>query len=295
MHLKIIPLILMLFICVSFYAQEATEIYLFDLIETDNSFTIKNPINISDNEGYDNQPSFTEDGNAILFSSFRNEQTDIARYEIIDNYRTWVTNTEGSEYSPASYPGKKKYFTCVRLDKDGIQLLYKYAYKKKSPEVLIPNSKVGYYLWYNNKSVITFVIGDIETLEVSNFKFKIKYPIYKKIGRSINNIPVPLSIGDNLVSFINKGLDTPEIYAIDPINSTTLYLIDALSGSEDLTWALNGTILMGKGNKIYKFNPLQDKDWEEILIESNLPIKNITRMVVSPDGNKIAIVVDEKD
>ncbi len=132
----------MLFICVPFNAQEATEIYLFDLIETNNSFTLKNPINISDNKGYDNQPSFTEDGTAILFSSFRNGQTDIARYEIIDNYRTWITNTEGSEYSPASYPGKKKYFTCVRLDKDGVQLLYKYAYKKKLPEVLIPNSKV---------------------------------------------------------------------------------------------------------------------------------------------------------
>ncbi len=293
MHLKIIPSILMLLFYVSIYAQEATEIYLFDIIKTDNSFSLENPINISDNEGYDNQPSFTEDGLGILFASSRNGQTDIARYDLIDNYRAWITNTKGSEYSPFSYPGKKKYFTCVRLDEDGVQLLYKYAYKKKAPEVLIPNLKVGYYLWYNNKSVISFVIGDIETLEVSNFKYKIRYPIQSKIGRSINNIPINLSIGENLVSYISKGLNTPEIYAINPLNSKNLYLVDALSGSEDLTWTPDGTILMGKGNKVYKFKPNQDKDWKEITIKSKLPVDNISRIVVNKEGTKIAIVVKE--
>ncbi len=283
----------MLLFCISIYSQEATEIYLFDLIQTDNSFTIKNPINISNNEGYDNQPSFTEDGRSILFSSSRNGQTDIARYEMFDNYRIWITNTEANEYSPISYPGKKKYFTSVRLDEDGIQLLYKYAYKNKPPEVLIPDLKVGYYLWYTNKSVISFVIGDVETLEVSNFKFKIRYPIQSNIGRSLNKIPIRLSIGENLISFISKNLETPEIYAINPLNSETLYLTDALDGSEDLTWTLDGSILMGKGNKIYKFKPDQDKEWQEISIESKLPVAKITRLVVSPNGNKIAVVVKE--
>jgi WD40 repeat protein len=283
----------MLLFFIYLYPQEATEIYLFDLIQTDNSFTIKNPINISENEGYDNQPSFTEDGRSILFSSSRNEQTDIAKYEMFDNYRIWITNTESNEYSPVSYPGKKKYFTSVRLDKDGTQLLYKYAYRNKSPKVLIPNLKVGYYLWYTNRSVISFVIRDVETLEVSNFKFKIRYPIQSKIGRSLNKIPIPLSIGDNLISFISKSHESPEIYAINPLNSETLYLADALSGSEDLTWTLDGTILMGKRDKIYKFKPNQDKEWQEISIESNLPVANITRLVVSPNGNKIAVVVKE--
>jgi hypothetical protein len=294
MHLKIIPLFLMLVIVMSLYSQEATEIYLFDLNKTDESFTINNPINISDNEGYDNQPSFTEDGLSILFSSSRNGQTDIARYEIMDNYRSWITNTKANEYSPVSYPKKKKYFTCVRLDSNGTQLLYKYAYKKKLPEVLIPDLKVGYYLWYTNKSVISFVIGDIETLQVSNFQYKIRYPIESNIGRSLNKIPTPLSIGDKLVSYISKSHETPEIHAINPMNSETLYLADALSGSEDLTWTLDGSILMGRGNKIYKFKPGQDKNWKEISIESKLPVENITRLVVSPDGKKIAVVVLEK-
>ncbi|MCK4561618.1 MAG: PD40 domain-containing protein [Flavobacteriaceae bacterium] len=293
MYSKIAPSLLMILICVSIYAQEATEIYLFDLIKTDSTFIIRNPINISDNKGYDNQPSFTEDGTAILFSSLRDTQTDIARYDITENYRTWLTRTDANEYSPAFYPNKKKYFTCVRLDNDGTQQLYKYAYKSKGVEILIPNLKVGYYLWMDKNTLISFVLGDIETLQVSNFKYKIRYPIQNNIGRSLNKVPSTISSGADLMSFISKSHGTPEIYAINPTNSKAKYLTDALEGSEDLTWTIDGTILMGKNDKIFKLKPRQDKDWSPITIESNLPIKNISRLVVSPDGTKIAVVVGE--
>jgi len=283
----------MVFFCGSMCAQEATEIYLFDLIKTDNTFLINNPINISNNEGYDNQPSFTEDGAAILFSSSRNGQTDIARYDIANNYRTWLTKTDANEYSPSTYPNKKKYFTCVRLDNNDKQQLYKYAYKNKEPQILIPNLKVGYYLWFDKYMVISFVLGDTETLQVSNFKHKIKYPIQSNIGRSLNKIPVAISNGENLMSFISKSHGAPEIYAINPVNSEEKYIADALEGSEDLTWALDGTMFMGKNNTIFKLKPREDKEWSIIKIESDLPVKNISRLVVSPNGTKIAVVVGE--
>jgi len=294
MRLKIIPSFLMLFVSALTFSQEATEIYLFDLVKSDNTFIISNPKNISQNEGYDNQPSFTEDGTAILFSSLRNGQTDIARYDIIGDYRNWITNTDVNEYSPASYPNKKKYFTCVRLEHDDEQLLYKYSYKKKEPVVLIPNLKVGYYVWFNNKSLVSFVLGEIETLQVSNFKFKIKYPIQENIGRSINKVPSSISFGNELISFISKSHEVSEIYIINPVSSETKYLVDAIEGSEDFTWTLDGTILMGKDNIIFKFKPGEDKNWSTIVIESELPIQNITRLVVSPDGKKIAVVVNEE-
>ena len=44
---------------------------------------------------------------------------------------------------------------------------------------------------------------------------------------------------------------------------------------------------------IYKFDPKQDKDWMPIVIESEASLNNITRLVVSPNGKKIAIVTDE--
>lgn len=285
----------MSFFCALLSAQEPTDIYLFDLIEQDNGITITHPVNISNAKGYDNQPSFTEDGQGILFTSFRDGQSDIAQYFINENYRVWITETKESEFSPMSFPGKKKYFTCVRLNEDGTQFLYKYTFKSKPPELLIPDVKVGYYLWFNNKTVISFVIDDIETLQVSNFKFKIKYPIQSNIGRSLNHIPESSGLGTDLVSFISLSHEAPEIYAIDPLNSNSKYITDALPGSQDLTWTIKGSILMGKGNTIYKFHPGVDEKWIPIQIESDLPVNGISRLVISPDGSKLAVVVTETD
>lgn len=283
----------MFLFCTNVLAQDATEIYLFDLSEKDSLITLSNPVNISNNEGYDNQPSFTEDGQAVLFTSFRFGQSDISKYFIPEKYRVWITDTKESEFSPMFVPGKKKYFSCVRLNEDDTQLLYKYAYKKKAPEVLIPNLKVGYYLWLTEKSLMSFVIDDIESLQVTDFKYDIRYPIQSNIGRSFQKIPSTAGLGSNLVSFISLDHEVPEIYSINPKNSETKYITDALEGSQDITWTASGNMLMGKGNNIFKFRPGVDKDWQIINIESELPVEGISRLVISPDGKKLAVVVLE--
>jgi hypothetical protein len=293
MYIKIIPSILMSCFCALLCGQEATDIYLFNLEEQDNIITISDPVNISKNEGYDNQPSFTEDGQAILFTSFRDGQSDISKYFIDENYRVWLTQTKESEFSPMVFPGKKKYFTCVRLNEDGTQYLYKYAFKNKAPESLISDLKVGYYLWYDKKIVISYIIDDIESLQVSNFKYNIRYPIQSNIGRSMNKIPESSGLGSGLVSYISLDHETPEIYAINPLNSKSKYITDALPGSKDLTWTAGGSILMGKGNTIYKFHPGVDKKWVPVDLKSEIPIDGISRLATSPDGSKIAVVVKE--
>lgn len=283
----------MSFLCVVLAAQEATEIYLFDLTEQDDQITISNPINISNNPGYDNQPSFTEDGLGILFSSFREGQADISKYFIDENYRVWLTDTPESEFSPIAVPGKKKYFTCVRLNEDGTQYLYKYAFKNKLPELLIPELKVGYYIWFDPKTLISFVIADIETLQVSRFKYKIRYPIQSNIGRSLHKIPNSAGLGSNLISYISLDHESPEIYSIDPFKSTAAYITDALPGSQDITWTSKGTMLMGKGNTIFKYHPGKDKEWQAIIIDCDLSLDGISRLVISPDGSKLAVVASE--
>ena len=174
-----------------------------------------------------------------------------------------------------------------------LQEAYKYSYNNKEPEILIPNLNVGYYVWFNKSIVITYVLGDNESIQVSNFKYKIKYPIAENIGRSLNKIPNSSSTSKDKISFISKSYDNPEIYEIDPLNSESKYLIDPIEGSEDLTWTIDGAILMAKEDVIYKFHPGTDSSWKAISIESDFPIESITRLTVSPDGKRIAIVAAE--
>ncbi len=279
--------------CAFALAQEASEIYVFDLLEDGSSIRLSNPVNISSNPGYDNQPMFSEDGLTILFASERSGQTDIAQYNLNDGYRTWITDTPDSEYSPAPYPKKKKFFTCVRLNQDNTQYLYKYAYKKKAPEILIPDMRVGYYLWFNDKTLVTFVIGDIETLQVSNFKYDIRYPIEKNIGRTLQKIPSSVTAFQGHMSYISLEHGTPEIYAIDPAKSKPVYIADALEDSQDLVWTKAGSILMGNEIGLFWYRSDFSKDWLPVIIESDLPLSGFSRLAISPDGRKIAVVVRE--
>ncbi len=271
------------------YSQPATEVYLFDLIQNDSVFTVENPLNISNNKGYDNQPSFLNDGTGVLFTSTRDNQTDIVLYNLENQTKAWITNTSGNEYSPIQTP-YRKHFTAIRLEKDGTQLLWMYPFSRRKPKVLIENLTVGYHAWYNKKMVVAFVLGDPATLEVSNLKYKIKYPIDKNIGRSIHKIPQT-----DLIGYISLEESEPEIYSINPVNSEKKYIADALIDSQDMVWTPDGTIIMGKENKLYKLNPDIDTEWIEFASLEPFKLTGITRLAVSPLGDKIVIVVNENE
>jgi len=270
------------------YSQPATEVYLFDLIQNDSVFTVDNPVNISNNIGYDNQPSFLNDGTGILFTSTRDNQTDIVLYNLENQTKAWLTNTIDNEYSPIQTP-YKKHFTAIRLEKDGTQLLWIYPFSRRKSKILVENLKVGYHAWYNKNMVVAFVLGDPSTLQVSNLKFKIKYPIEKNIGRSIHKIPET-----DLISYISLQENEPEIYSINPVNSEKKYITDALKDSQDMVWTSDGTIIMGREDKLFKLKPGIDKEWIEFASLKSFKLNGITRLSISPLGDKIAIVVDEK-
>lgn len=89
------------------WAQTDTEVYLFDLKVNNGKPTLSNPKNISNNPGYDNQPSFWDD-DSILFASTRQDQTDILQFNVNEgSTSSWLTyTTAGSEYSPFASPAK---------------------------------------------------------------------------------------------------------------------------------------------------------------------------------------------
>jgi len=150
-------------------AQPNTEVYLAEIISVDGKTTLKNPINISNNEGYDNQPSFYDD-NTVLFSSTRNGQTDIAKYDISSGKISWLTDTPGgSEYSPLRIPGSND-ISAIRLDTTGLQRLYRYDSNDGSSEKIRKDAKVGYHVWHSKDILVnTVLVENGMDLIVSNF------------------------------------------------------------------------------------------------------------------------------
>ena len=130
----------------SIFSQTNTDLFLVEI--NDGKLEINNPLNISNNEGYDNQPSFYDDDD-ILFSSTRNGQTDIALYHIKTGAIDWISNTPGGgEYSPTKIPNKEE-VSAIRLDTNGLQRLYNYKIRSGEYKELLKDLKVGYHVWYS--------------------------------------------------------------------------------------------------------------------------------------------------
>lgn len=270
------------------FAQQNTDVYIFDIQISDEHIFISDILNISNNDGYDNQPSFINK-NTIVFSSTNNGQTDIAEYDIKKHKKTWITSTESSEYSPLKSPLKNT-VSAIKMFKNGDQHLYRYNLKDGSETVLIDNLHIGYHVWFDKETVILSIVeGNILSLNVVNIDNKSNKTMVKNIGRSLCKIPKT-----DLISYVSKDSKSWEIRSYDPITNTSSFIINTLKGSEDLCWTPNGVIIMAKGNELYKFNPKKDEGWELLGALSDERLTNITRLSVNADASKLALVVEKE-
>lgn len=270
-------------------AQPNTEVYLFDLKKKGKTFVVSNPRNISANQGYDNQPSFLPNGSAILFTSTQPDgQTDIIKYTIASKQKTKLTSTTGgSEYSPTVMPNNT-HFSAILLEKDGRQLLWKYPLTGGKGEIAVPDLKIGYHCWYDQNTLFSFVLGDQFTLQKSSLSTGKNEIMASDIGRSLHRIPK-----QEAISYIQKHKDKPwVIQSLNPISGETSSIIETLEKSEDMAWTPKGIILMGKGDELFKFDPKRDTTWVKIASLSNYGLKGITRLAISPKGNKVVLVVE---
>lgn len=271
----------------SIFSQAETEVYLFDLDWQEGLPTLTNPKNISNNGGYDNQPSFYDD-DTVLFASTRAGQTDIRRFDIEEgSISSWVTDTPtGSEYSPLKIPGKEA-VSAIRLDLDGLQRLYQYDLKTGDSRPLL-DLKVGYHVWFNDHIIVCSVlVGDRMDLVVSNLKDGSNRTYQKNVGRSLHKIP-----DTDLISYISKEHDRWQIKSLDPVSGATKKITDTYDNAEDMCWLSDGTILMGAGKSIVRYNPKTDVQWERLIYFHQEEINNISRMTANPASNRLAFVAE---
>ncbi len=248
-------------------------------------------INISQNPGYDNQPSFLPDGSAILFSSQRDgKQTDIYRYTIASKALAQLTHTPEPEYSPLVTPDKRT-FSVVRVEADGAQRLWRFDLDGTNPRLVLENVKpVGYHVWIDATHLALFVLGaqgQPNTLQVADTATGKAEEIEKGIGRSLFLHP-----GPGLVTFLSKPAGQHwVIKEVDPRTKDVAELTESAdeNKSEDFAWHPNGALLMSSGAKILARRP-GNPNWREMADLASPDVSRVTRLAVSPDGRWIAFV-----
>ncbi|QCX00403.1 steroid delta-isomerase [Aggregatimonas sangjinii] len=266
------------------YAQPDTEVYLLDVDRLDGKIRLMNPRNISNNEGYDNQPSFYDDF-TIVYSSTRNGQTDIAQYDLKTGKTSWLIDTTvGSEYSPSRIPNSNA-ISAIRLDTTGHQRLYRYAISEGKSEEILKDLKVGYHLWYSPDILVTSVLVDNRMdLVISNLKDGTNYTTQKNVGRALHKIP-----NTELVSYVSKEDKIWKLKSLHPITGATETIMPLPERTNDICWLPDTTLLLPDGKTIHMVDPV--KGASEVLYQfQEKAVHRISRMAISPDGKHLAIV-----
>lgn len=273
------------------YAQENNdiEVFLFDL-KSENFVQLENGKNISENAGYDNQPSFYSE-DTLIYSATRNGQTDIAGLEISTSRKFWISETGmGSEYSPGKIP-RSEDIAAVRLDTTGLQLLYNYNKDTGESKVLLPGLKVGYYFYYDEDSLVTAVLsGTGMDLVINDLETGSSTTLIKNIGRSIHKVPHSNSMSYTILNDQNQH----DLYLLDleKEEPESFFLTSLPAGVQDYAWLDEDRIILGKEAEILIYDMMGKSEWTPIADLSSYGLKNITRIAINEPRNQIALVAE---
>ena len=285
--IKYLILLVALFSINVFYSQPNTEVYLFNINTNDKGLELSNMINVSNNPGYDNQPSFIYE-DVLLYVGNNEGQTDIMYYNIKEEKYSWFHDkTDGGEYSPQKLPLGDD-IAAVRLDPDGLQRLYFYNSFKENPRMAVADLAVAYFHFYTNNILVSAVLGgNTLDLVVSNLQEKTNDTLLVNVGRSIHGVPYSKYVSYTVVNE-EKNHD---LYLLEIDGGLESYFVCQLPiGIQDYTWLNDTQILIGSRNKLYIYDTMENEDWIEVADLSSFNIKDISRLAVSPEGSKLAIV-----
>lgn len=268
-------------------AQSNTEVFIAELDQTNETIRISNLKNISNDSGYDSQPSFANN-ELLLFAGNNNGQVDIAQYDLKLNKKSWYhKGSPSGQYSPQMVTATSEVFA-VHLDTNGRQRLFRHNGKNKYSEAH-PDLQIAYFAMYNEDILVGTVLGD-EGLDmiVADLKTKLVDTVFYDAGRSFHKMPAENSMSYTLVN--KEG--NHDVYQLDMTSFESFFVAQLPIGVQDHIWLSETSLLAASNDKIYLYDLFGDGEWKQVADLSESKIRNITRMAVSPNGTKLALVAE---
>lgn len=269
------------------------EIFVFDIVAEGKELHFKNGKNISNNPGYDNQPSFYSD-DILLYSRTINGQTEIAAHNLVTHEETIKSGTHiGSEYSPARIPGTND-VAAVRLDTTGLQRFYRYNWKEGDSNLLHKDLKIGYFAFYDESRILTTALtGRGMDLVLLDLEEDTARKIVGGAGRSLHKVP-----GTGSMSYtVRNDLNELDLYLMDNLDGDPeSYFLTALPrGVQDYVWLDKNRILVGQDNKLLIYDMLGESRWIQVADLAEYKLHNFSRLAVNDAGDKIAVAAEKME
>lgn len=265
-------------------AAPGTDIYVATLTRNTGGYVVGAPTNITARAGYDNQPSFSPDGRSVYFTSQRGGQTDIFRYDLAEGTTVQVTSTPENEYSPTVMPDGR-HFSVIR---DSVQLLWSFTLQGRPVRALFDSIKpIGYHTWLNADTAFVFVLGNPATLRRAEIPRGTAVVVASNIGRGLARVP-----GQRAISYVQRDSAGMSIVRLDPVSGSGTHLIRLPEGNEFFAWTASGDLFSASTNRLLLRKPGAG-EWIEVVRFPDAGLQRISRLAISPAGDRIALVSAE--
>ena len=275
------------------YAQlPSTQVYVFDIATADSVVTFTQPkfITAFNQRGYNNQPYWL-DRNVLLLSVQRPEmqQPDVFSFDLSARTQTRMTRTLAGEYSPKGMGDGRK-FSAVRqeyLGRDTVLRLWEFPtnLQNNGRPVFKYINGIGYYEWLNSAQLALFLVGNPNTLALASTDTDRPRTLANNVGRCFKRLP------NGNLAYVSK--ETPSWTLMEQnlyrLTERPRVVTSCISGNEDFAVLRDGSYLMAGGSKIYRFDPIRNPQWKEVVDLRFYGIRNISRIESNGFG-KLAIV-----
>lgn len=265
-----------------------TDIWVFPLAADGSGVEVDSGIRATHRQGYDNQPHLLPGGRFLLFTAIDDSgQADIFRFDLQTGETEALTRTAPeSEYSATLLPTGDG-ISVIRVEADSTQRLWRFDLDGGNPEVILPDIQpAGYHTWISEDALALFVLGSPSTLQVASAGPGAGKILARNIGRSLHIIPLR-----GTISFVQWNEEREgTIQELNPSTGEVRRLAPLLEGNEFYAWTPGGVLLAGKDSKLFRWNPEKEEGWQEMADLASSGVSGISRIAVSPEGDRIAVV-----
>jgi hypothetical protein len=265
--------------------QDGTDIFLAEVSLRDGRVAIGAPRNATQREGYDNQPWFLPDGSGFLYSSQRDGQMDIFRYDIAAGQSRQLTRTPENEYSPTLAADGRMMVVRWPTDMSTGALWWFTAEGVPVEEARGSAPRVGYYAFADEHTLALFINDSIQSFMLSDTRTGESV----RIGQGMNGSAPRRIPGSTAVSFQQRREGVWWLMRLQPATRAVEPLVPMVGGVPNYTWTGHGSVLAATENIIWEWAPGWP-EWRKLVEFDDPALQRMTRLALSPAGDRIAIV-----
>jgi dipeptidyl aminopeptidase/acylaminoacyl peptidase len=275
-------------------AQRAPVVNVFvaELREADGQLSLGAPLKLTEDRGWNMQPSFSPDGRLLLYTSVRGDAdspSQVYAYDLETGQERQLTRTLENENSPTLEPDGRS-FIAVRWKPETLFTEFgpwRYSLAGEPLGSLLPGpDTVGYFHRLDEHTFALMRPGDTFSVALHDLRTGTTRVVAHP-SAPLPPRPIP---GARAFSFTRTdSLGAHRIVRVELPTGLTSDLGPTLPGRTSHVWTPSGTLLMARGNRLFQRSP-EAPEWSELARFEAPELQQLTAYAVSPAGDRVVIL-----